>query len=264
MAAHPRQPSGAGYAVPPDIYDIGFGWDPQAEIERLLFLARQAGVEPRCALELGCGTGRLLHALRPVVPAVCGIELAAGMAAAGHDRGVPEIVVGDMTDFVLARRFDLIFTSANTIRHALSDDVIARLWQCAAQHLTPGGVFIADLELGFAAEGAKVGQPATWTIARGPTEVRVTWLVSAAPSPRKRCCRIELAFEARGPQRGVRWEEQFELRVYDAEEFVRLAPAGGKLRLSGLYELRDPYLVETPVEKAVGRFLVVLKRTSGP
>jgi len=114
----------SGYGIPAEIYDIGVGWDPHPEINHLLFLARQAGIGPRSALELGCGTGRLLGALRKVVPDVCGIELSPAMAKWACKRTGNRIVVGDMANFAFGRRFDLIYTSANTIRHVLSDEAL--------------------------------------------------------------------------------------------------------------------------------------------
>jgi SAM-dependent methyltransferase len=250
----------AGYTVPPGIYDVAVGWNPQPEITRLLFVARQAGVTPAGALELGCGTGRLLPALRREVPDVCGIELSPAMAELARSRCAAEICVGDMSDFALGRRFDLLFSSANTIRHVLSDAAIRRMWGCVGKHLEPGGVFVADLEFGFAAEAEKVGEPATWVISRGELSVHTSWRVAEPPSPVTRCCTIEYTFEARGGASPGKWQERFPLRVYDAGEFLELALQSGGLELRGLYELRDPYLLATPPEKAVGRFLVVLQR----
>ena len=249
-----------GYGFPPDVYEIACGWDPRPEIERLLFLARQAGVQPQSALELGCGTGRLLRTLRQTVPDVCGIELSPAMARWGRASGVGEILDGDMSDFALGRRFDLIFTSANTIRHVLTDDAIASMWRCIGEHLSPGGVFVADIELGLAAEAEKAGKPVTWTSSSGPNEVRATWLVVEPPSPRTRCCQVTYTLEARGPEVNGTWEERFELRTYDAQELLASASHHGGLEPRGLYELRDPHLIETPVEKAAGRFLAVLQQ----
>ncbi len=250
----------SGYGIPPEIYDVGVGWDPQPEINRLLFLLRQIGLEPRSALELGCATGRLLLPLRESVPEVFGIELSPTMAALARRRGLDNIVGGDMTDFALDRRFDLIFTSANTIRHALTDDAIRRMWNCIHDHLTPGGVFIADLELGLQYEIDRVGQPTSWEISRGNKLVKVTWLVTEPPSPDDYCCMITYTFKSRGEEPRGTWQESFKLRAYDASEFVRMATAEGLLNLLGLYEVRDPYLPETSPDKASGRHLVLLQR----
>ncbi|MEP0846128.1 MAG: methyltransferase domain-containing protein [Phycisphaerae bacterium] len=245
--------------ISPEIYDIAFGWNPLPEVQRLLLLAREAGIEPRSALELGCGTGRLLAALRALCPDAAGLELSPEMAALAAQRSGAEIVVGDMTTFELGRRFDLLYTSANTIRHATDDASITGLWRCAAAHLNPGGVFIADLELGFADEAGKVGKPATWMLARGETLVHVQWIVATPPDPVSRTVEIEWVFEARGPQPGE-WRQRFALRVFDAGEFVQRATREHALGLVGIFELRDPYLLPRPIEKAVGRSLVVLQR----
>jgi hypothetical protein len=57
----------ASYTVPPEMYDSGVGWNPEPEIKRLLSLSRKADVEPKSALEPGCGIGRLLGALDTTV-----------------------------------------------------------------------------------------------------------------------------------------------------------------------------------------------------
>jgi hypothetical protein len=41
---------------------------------------------------------------------------------------------------------------------------------------------------------------------------------------------------------------------------VRFATADGRLTLCGVFEPRDPYLFERPLDRAVGRMLVVLRR----
>lgn len=260
MSAASSNTGDAGYTVPPEIYDVAVGWDPQPEVNRLLFLARQAGVEPRSVLELGCATGRLLHPLSAAVPDAWGIELSPTLAAFARSREAGKIVGGNMTDFDLDRSFDLIFTSANTIRHALTDAAIARMWHCIDAHLAPDGVFVADLELGFDAEAERVGRPAVWEIARGNKRVKTTWLVTHAPSPVTRCCGIAYCFESLGDESPGRWQESFELRTYDALEFLEIAETHGRLKPVGIYELRDPHLIETPARKAVGRHLVVLQR----
>ena len=157
--------------IPPHVYDITFGWDPGPEIERLLFCCREAGIEPRSALELGCGTGRLLRAIEQRVPVVAGLDLSPDMVAYARAQSAhPEdIILADMSDFSLGRTFDLVFTSANTLRCVTDAVVIERMWRCIAAHLRPGGVFVADLEIGFAAEADSVGRPIGWTLSRGET-----------------------------------------------------------------------------------------------
>jgi SAM-dependent methyltransferase len=246
--------------IPAGIYDVGFGWDPEPEIDRLLFGCRQAGCEPQSALELGCGTGRLLRALRKRLPDVVGLDLNPAMVAFARLHGTVPVLLADMSDFACGGTFDLIYASANTIRCVTESEAIRRMWRRIAGHLNPGGVFIADVELGFAAEAEKVGQPVRWMMSRGEALVHVTWQVIQPPDPNTRCSSLAWTFELRRGDARQSWHEKFCLRTYDASEFLGIAATEGGLSAVGLYELRDPYLFETPAEKANGRMLVVLKR----
>jgi len=242
--------------IPPDVYDIAFGWDVGPEIERLLFACRSAGLEPQSALELGCGTGRLLRGLERRVPDLTGLDLSPAMIDFARGRTRAQLHVADMSDFALDRTFDLVYASANTIRCVLEPAAIARLWRCVAAHVQVGGVFVADLEFGW----PELNSPVFWTTARGPTAIRVSWTVVTPPDPATRCCRVQWVFEITDGEPRNCWTEEFPLRTYDAGEFVRIAAADGALAPHGLYLIRDPYLFETPAAQAVGRMLVVLQR----
>ena len=246
------------YEIPPAVYDVGVGWDPTPEVERLLFLARQAGRSPRSALELGCGTGRLVRALHKRGLDAWGIELSSAYAEFATLSGVPNMHVGDMTRFDLPHRFDLIFTSANTIRHALDDGNFARIWRRIADHLEPDGVFVADLELGREHAAKQVGRPMCWSNARGDELVEVSWLVetiSQTPTPR---AMIKYEMTARGGACSGTWAAQFPLRIDEGAGFVAAAHAGGGLHLRAIHEMRDPYLPEITPDHAQGRCLVAL------
>ncbi len=255
--------------IPPGIYDVAFGWDPEPEIERLRFACGQAGCEPKSALELGCGTGRLLRALQRRVPDVVGLDLDPAMVAFARRYVRVPVLPGDMSKFACGTTFDLIHTSANTIRCVTEPAAILSMWRCIGVHLNPGGVFVADVELGFAAEAEKAGHPVSWMMSRGDALVHVTWQVVLAPDAQTRCSGLAWTFELRQGDKRESWREEFRLRTYDAAEFLEIATkpedaaTGAGLAAAGIYEIRDPYLFETPPEKAVGRMLVVLKRTRG-
>lgn len=249
----------AGCAIPPIVHSVGFGWDPRPEVNRLLHLAREAGVDARNVLELGCGTGRLLECLGESLDEVAALDLSPAAVEFARTRSRAAISVGDMSDFALGRRFDLIFTSANTIRHVCGERAIGRMWGCIGDHLSPGGVFIADLELGIADEAERLNKPAIWEIARESMQVRVSWEVIGPPSAAVPLTTIRWTFESRGGDREGLWSEVYQLRAYDALQFVAAAERWAELQCCGVYEPRDPYLIEIPVEKAVGRTIVVLR-----
>lgn len=247
-------------AIPPEIYDIAFGWDPQPEVQRLLLLAREfdGAPAPASALELGCGTGRLLAALEPHVERLAGVELSAEMAALARQRTRATILTADMTALALGERFDLIYSSANTIRHLYGRDALGRLWRGVAAHLNPGGVFVADLELGRAFVRESVGRPAHWSSARGEDAVDAFWSVTADVDPQTDCCEIEWKFVHRRGGARRTWTQSFPLRVFDAAEFLGTARTEG-LESCGLFELRDPYMFPRDAGDAEGRFLAVLR-----
>lgn len=252
---------GEATEIPPEVYDIGFGWDPQSEVARLLFAAREAGCEPRSALELGCGSGRMLRTLAPHITDRAGLDLSPSMAdfAAEHAAGAA-VHRADMSAFALGRHFDLIYATANSLRYVTDAPAVSRMWQRIAEHLAPGGVFIADLELGFEAEAGKLNKPAVWSASRGETEVRVAWTVTRPPDRETRCCDVTWRFERRTRGRGPEaWSETFSLRTYDAGELAAWM-AGGGVQVRAFYEIRDPYLLERSMERAVGRMLVVATR----
>lgn len=245
-----------GNQIPPEVYAVGFGWDPTPEVQRLLFLARETGSNPRSALELGCGTGRILAAFGEDCPNLAGIELDPAHAAYADAHTRATVRAGDMTDFDLNRTFDLVYCSANTIRHILDNDANARLARCVSRHLAPAGVAIFDLELGPEHIRNQLGHPAHWSITHGDTTVDVTWDVIEAAADR---CTIEWCFVRRYPEPAITWREQYPLRVCDGPAFCAPLEAAG-LTLAGVYELREPYLLPVDPARAAGRHLVAFRQ----
>lgn len=255
----PRKQDYEGCTIPPDVYDAAFGWDPAPEVERMFYLARQTGVEPKSCLELGCGTGRLLREFERRGVRATGLELSPSTAAFAARRTSGVIEQGDMTQFNLGRTFDLVYCSANTIRHVYEDAAVARMWRCVADHLCDPGAFIADLEFDLAFESDKLGKSQRWAVARADDEIRFSWTVVEVRPGDPNLVVVEWAFETRGASGRHSWRERFMLRAYGAEEFLALATGDGRLALHGFFEMRDPYLFETPIDKAAGRALAVLK-----
>lgn len=258
-----------GCAIPPEVYAIGMGWDPQPEIERLLFLSREAGVAVRSAMELGCGGGRLLAPLAERVGRVVGVELNARMAEAARRTlaatgfaSQASVLTADMCSLALGEQFDLIFTSPNTLRHALDDAALATFWSGVADHLSPGGIFVADLELGLAHEQAALGHPRFWSVAREESEVDVRWEVIGAPSVQRPISRIRWTFRLRAGDQPGEWSEEFDLRAVEIESLLAAALRDGRLILVNVFENREPYLLPRAPHELDGRFLVILGRPS--
>lgn len=166
------------YYHDPALYDAMYA-DVSADMPLFVRLAREAGGP---VLEVCCGNGRLLVPAAQAGVDIDGLDLSpemldglrAKLAAAGVRAGV---YVGDMTRFVLPRRYALVFIAFNSFLHNLTQaDQIATL-RCCRAHLAPGGrlalsVFhpAADKLLEWAA-GEKVVKEIPNAV--GPGRVRV-------------------------------------------------------------------------------------------
>lgn len=104
------------------------------------------------ALELGCGTGRLLWPLRQAGLDIEGLDVSAAMltacAARGAELGLSApLHEGDWRRFDLKRRFAALILPFNGLQHLASaqdlDDFFARI----RAHLQPGGLFAFDVHL---------------------------------------------------------------------------------------------------------------------
>ena len=137
--------------------------DYSDDIPLVLKTARTAG---RAALELGCGTGRVLLPLAEAGFDVVGIDRSAALLAiARHKLAVrgfappasgaeaePDdsrrvrLAQADMTDFRLGRKdFDFTFVVSNTLMHVTTQAGQLEALRCAQRHLRPGGLLLIDL-----------------------------------------------------------------------------------------------------------------------
>jgi len=109
-------------------------------------------------LDLGCGTGTLLLALRALHPGwrLCGVDVSPGMlAVAGRKPGHESVL------WVRARlpaalpfteRFDVVGAFYDTLNHLPDHDALAATFRTVASVLRPGGLFVFDLNNAFGFE----------------------------------------------------------------------------------------------------------------
>lgn len=105
-------------------------------------------------LELGVGTGRIaLKAVRKGA-SVIGLDTAHSMLSRAAERRAKlpqsrrddlQLIQGDMREFALSKRFELITCPFNAFQHLYTLDDIARCLDRVRTHLTPDGLFIFDV-----------------------------------------------------------------------------------------------------------------------
>ena len=115
------------------VYDLPF-WHSLAK--------REAGP----VIEWGAGTGRIAIPLAAAGHDVTAVEISAGMAERGREKGQPvDWIVGDMRDVTLERSYGLavcVFNSFLCLRSV--EDALAFL-RNAHEHLVPGGLLSIEV-----------------------------------------------------------------------------------------------------------------------
>lgn len=116
----------------------------------LPFYQRQIAACGGPVLELACGTGRLTVPLAGAGADITGIDRSPSMLEGARNRAARERVEvsfqqGDMRDYVLGRKFKLIFISTNSFSHLLEHEEIESYLRCARHHLAPEGRFVIDI-----------------------------------------------------------------------------------------------------------------------
>jgi SAM-dependent methyltransferase len=155
------------YTDDAELYDIAFGWDVSEEVD---WLVERLG-RPSSVLEPGCGSGRMLAAFADRGIDVVGVDLSPRMLELARARlgGRGEVVLADITELELGRRFDGAVCPINTLLH-LSPEQLARHLDRMALHTTRYLV-----QVGLVAPGV-VFAGSHWEEERDGTRLKIDWV----------------------------------------------------------------------------------------
>src|SRR5215470_2408793 len=105
----------------------------------------QCKPDAKTLLELACGTGAILQGLAKYYD-VAGLDASSAMLAIARKK-LPRIhlVQKNTVTFSLGRKFDVIICVFDSINHVLKFRDWKRIFQRVALHLTPGGLFLFDI-----------------------------------------------------------------------------------------------------------------------
>ena len=109
-------------------------------------------------LDVGCGTGTLLLALRALHPGwrLCGVDVSPGMlAVAGRKPGHESVLWARArlpAPLPFTERFDVVGAFYDTLNHLPDHDALAATFRTVASVLRPGGLFVFDLNNAFGFE----------------------------------------------------------------------------------------------------------------
>ena len=101
-------------------------------------------------LELACGTGRITCALAKEGKSVTGLDLSETMLEQARKKSVSMNLdidwhLGNMTQFELNKKFDVIFIGYNSVHHILTNQDFRKLLDSIKIHLKPNGRFLFDI-----------------------------------------------------------------------------------------------------------------------
>jgi SAM-dependent methyltransferase len=127
-------------------YDAIYAWkDYPAEVERLDAAIRARTPNARTLLDVACGTGRHLELLRARYQ-VEGVDLDPEMLEIARARLGPEVPLhlGDMVDFDLGKRFDVVTCLFSSVAYAVTPDRLASAIAAMTRHVAQPGVLVVD------------------------------------------------------------------------------------------------------------------------
>lgn len=131
-------------------------------------LAHEYTPKGSAALELACGTLRVLLPLAHSGLRITGLDYSPHMLAKGKAKlltepaelqGRVDLVQGDMRTFELGRTYSFIFVPFNSLLHVSTVEDQLAFFQSVKKHLAPGGVLAFDVSAMHTVESS-----AEWTI----------------------------------------------------------------------------------------------------
>jgi SAM-dependent methyltransferase len=187
-------------------------------------------------LELGCGTGRVLLPLAAVCGFIHGIDRSQAILARCLQKlqtaAIPptkaRVALGDITNFALGRRFDLIIAPYRVFQLLETEAQVDGLFRCLRAHLVTGGTCILNVfhpQGGFEGvqqEWERATESCRWEVMVDRVRLRCDERLLRLDSER-RILYPELVYRC---YREGAWGEDAVLRIprrcYAPEEFVRV------------------------------------------
>ena len=156
--------SDAGLAA---LYDAFCPWEARGDFGFYLPMVMSAAA----VLDVGCGTGALLHGAREAghTGRLCGLDPAAGMLAQARKRPDIEWVLGDLASVAWEREFDLVVMTGHAFQVLVGDNELRASLTAIRSALTEDGRFAFETRnpLVRAWEGWTPGNAAEVTGAAG-------------------------------------------------------------------------------------------------
>lgn len=223
----------------PKYYDLLFGSDWRAERDFLLAaFERYAKRDVQYIFEPACGTGRLLIKLAEEGYDVAGNDLNPHAVKYCNDRlqrfGFPATaVVGDMADFKLKRKVDVMFNMINSFRHLDSEEKARGHFRCVANSLAKGGLYVFGIHL-IPTKGQRMETEA-WVARRGNLQIN-SYMWSKGIDKRKRNEALGMTLDIYTPTSHKRIVDEMHYRTYTAKQMNELLSHTPELEIAAVHD----------------------------
>jgi SAM-dependent methyltransferase len=239
-------PADAGYnahAELPELYDSIPLYNSRPDVNFYVGLCCEAGE----ALELGCGTGRILIPAAQSGCAITGLDQSGNMLARCRSkvevlpketRARITLIEGDMAQFHLAKNFKLVIAPFRPVDHLTTVAEQLSFFQCVREHLDPGGTLVFDVfnpnlaMLAAELNSEEVEDTTEITLPDGRRARRAYRVIRKRPA--EQCNDIELIYYLDGR----RIVQSFPLRYFFRFELEHLLARAG-LEVTTLYGAFD-------------------------
>jgi SAM-dependent methyltransferase len=166
----------------PRAYELACAFrDVPAEVDALLrWAARQrpADAPVRTVLELAAGPAEHAREFAARGVAATALDLNPAMCAYAAERGAGlplRVIQGDMSDFRIADRFDLIITMLDSTAHLMTLDAFVAHLDRVAGHLAGDGVYIIEMSHPADRLGERARTTNAWRVERDGAHADVRW-----------------------------------------------------------------------------------------
>ena len=163
----------------PRLYEIAFDMNRKGEVDFLAHCFGHFAKRPvKRVLDIACGTGPHLVRLAERGYQMTGLDLSAKnieyLRERLADKGLAgDLVVGDMTDFRLARPVDAAICMQDSQGHLLTNAQLVAHLQAVARNLSRGGLYVFDRYM--ASSWTNPARSWSWSRRRGGLIVRASF-----------------------------------------------------------------------------------------
>lgn len=133
------------------MYDVDYaGW-----VDYILRIFRRYNLRGTKVLDIACGTGIVAGYFAKYRYDITGIDLSEAMLEVAQERvqskyPQTQFIQADMTQFDLREHFDAVICLYDSLNYLLKESQLQKAYQCAYNHLRPGGLYIFDMNTEFA------------------------------------------------------------------------------------------------------------------